>query len=317
MRSPATENDREVVIRHRTVIADEVVELVFEAADGGTLPRWDPGAHIDLVLDPGTVRQYSLCGDPADRRRYRVAVLREVDGRGGSVRIHEKLSVGKVVTIRGPRNHFPLEEHAAYVFLAGGIGITPLLPMIRQVERAGSTWELHYAGRTRGRMAYFAELVVPGRPAQAVVSSEEGRIDVDAILASAVRGSIVYCCGPASLIAAAEDAAARHGLAFRAEHFVPKEIHGAVDAAFTVRLAASEIDVEVPAGRSLLDALLDADIAIPTSCGEGTCGTCEVTVLAGVPDHRDSILTADEQSAGDRMYVCVSRSRSATLVLDL
>jgi ferredoxin-NADP reductase len=302
------------------MVAEDVMEFVLEAEDGGPLPEWEPGAHLDLVLDEATVRQYSLSGDPADPGVYRIAVLREPDGRGGSRRVHDELHPGDTVLIRGPRNHFPLAACAAYVFVAGGIGITPLLPMIRRVAGSGASWQVHYAGRSLARMAYLDELAGLGAGPDAVhvaPSSEGARIDLDAVLGAAPTGASVYCCGPASLITAAEAAAHRYGLAYRAERFVPADRADTVDGPFGVRLATSGLDLDVPVGRSLLEVLLDAGIDVPSSCEEGTCGTCEVGVLDGVPDHRDSILTAQEQAAGDRMYVCVSRSCTARLVLDL
>lgn len=317
------DGDRKVMVRERAMVADRAVELVFAAEDGAPLPPWQPGAHIDLVLDSSTIRQYSLCGDPDDRNTYRVAVLHEPHGRGGSARIHDEMRVGDTVVIRGPRNHFRLEESASYVFIAGGIGITPLLPMIRRVSSAGSTWRLHYAGRQRSTMAYLPELEELGRAADGhqrvhvSPSAEVGRIDLDAVLGGGGPGLIVYCCGPESLLDAVEDAANGRSLLCRTERFVARTIADATNTPFAVRLATTGIELAVPADRPLLDVLFDADVDVLTSCEEGTCGTCEVGVLEGVPDHRDSVLTAEEQASCDRMMVCVSRSRTPRLVLNL
>jgi ferredoxin-NADP reductase len=308
-----------VVVDRRSVLAEDVVEFALRPVAGGELPAWEPGAHVDVVTGDGMVRQYSLCGDPADRTTYRIAVLRQPDGRGGSAWLHDRLDVGDEVTLRGPRNHFPLEPAASYLFLAGGIGITPLLTMVRQVTSSGAPWTLHYGGRTRTSMAYAAELgAVDGDRVTLVPQDESGLLDLGAAVAAAPPGTAVYCCGPEPLIAAAEAVCATRGLSLRTERFSPKEIAAdAVDAAFVVELAASGGELAVPADRSIVDVLVEAGVDILTSCEEGTCGTCETAVLAGTPDHRDSVLTDEEHAAGDRLLPCVSRARSARLVLDL
>lgn len=309
--------DLEVVVQRRTPVADGIVELILGTPGGSLLPPWTPGAHIDVVLDTA-VRQYSLCGDPADRLHYRIAVRREEDGRGGSRRIHDEIRTGDTVVIRGPRNHFALEPSPAYVFIAGGIGITPLLPMLRQAEAQGSEWRLYYGGRRSATMAYCDEVAAyGGRRVTVSTSATAGRMDLDAALRHASPDSIVYCCGPATLLEASRVAAMERGMRCRTEHFAPKEIADAVDAPFTVRLESTGTSLTVPAERSLLDVLIDADADVFSSCEEGTCGTCEVPVLEGVPDHRDSVLTPEEQAAGDRMMACVSRALSATIVLDI
>lgn len=320
---PASGIDFRVTVRRRSVVAEGAIELVLEGIDGEQLPLWAPGAHVDLVLDDQTIRQYSLCGDPSDRTTYRVAVLQEQEGRGGSTRIHRDLDAGDTVMLRGPRNHFELARDEAYLFVAGGIGITPLLPMIREVDAAGLSWRLYYAGRQRATMAYVSELeaLYPGNDGrqrvQVLPSAEVGRLDVDRVLSEAEPGSVVYCCGPESLLDAVEEASAKHGLPCHVERFTPRTIENAVDIPFIVRLASSGTELEVPADRTVLDVLFDADIDVITSCEEGTCGTCEVHVLEGVPDHRDSVLTHEERTACDRMMVCVSRSLSHLIVLDV
>jgi ferredoxin-NADP reductase len=321
MAKASTVSDRKVVIVSRRMLAEGVVELQMASEDGASLPEWEPGAHIDLVLDSDTIRQYSLCGDPTDRSIYRVAVLDEPDGRGGSRRVHADVAEGDTLMIQGPRNHFTLQESESYVFIAGGIGITPLIPMIRRVAASGLPWHLHYAGRRRSTMAYLPDLELLDTDVQARVhispSEETGRIDLDLILGSADLGVTVYCCGPTTLLDAVEAAAAARRVRCRTERFAAKRIEGVVDRSFTVRLASSGVELAVARDCPLLDVLFDANADIITSCEEGTCGTCEVTVLEGVPDHRDSVLTADEQAAGDRMMVCVSRSHTPLLVLDL
>ncbi|GAA0945985.1 PDR/VanB family oxidoreductase [Pseudonocardia zijingensis] len=309
------------VVGRRSAPAEDVVEFALHPVAGGELPAWEPGAHVDVVLGSGMVRQYSLCGDPADRTTYRIAVLRQADGRGGSAWLHDRLEVGEEIALRGPRNHFPLEPAGSYVFLAGGIGITPLLPMVRRVAASGAAWTLHYGGRTRASMAYLAELTdvddLGGDCVNLVPQDEYGLIDLSAALDPAPPETAIYCCGPEPLIAAAEVACAARGLALRTERFSPREIADAVDTAFVVALAASGEELVVPAGRSIVDVLVEAGADILTSCEEGTCGTCELAVLAGTPDHRDSVLTDEERAAGDRILPCVSRASSERLVLDL
>ncbi|GAA1386274.1 PDR/VanB family oxidoreductase [Pseudonocardia kongjuensis] len=309
--------DLDLVVADKQVVADGVALLTLRRADGGELPAWEPGAHVDLVLGADLVRQYSLCGDPADRTGWRLAVLREQSGRGGSAHVHDVLATGDTVTARGPRNRFPLVPAASYVFVAGGIGITPIVPMVAAAAAAGADWRLVYGGRTRASMA-FTELAerhpdrVEIRP-----QDETGLLDLAGIL-DAAPDRPVYCCGPEALLGAVEQECARRGAVVHVERFAPKD--GALDGpqeAFEVELAGTGEVFAVPAGRSVLDVLEDAGVEVLSSCQEGTCGTCETGVLAGVPDHRDSLLDDDERAANDAMMICVSRSRSARLVLDL
>ncbi|GAA3528242.1 PDR/VanB family oxidoreductase [Amycolatopsis ultiminotia] len=308
-----------LTVGRRTAIAQDVVEFELHPRHGGDLPEWQPGAHIDIVIGAGSVRQYSLCGDPGDRTSYRIAVLRRSDGRGGSAWLHEQLHEGARVVVHGPRNHFPLEPAPHYVFLAGGIGITPLLPMIRKVSGEGADWSLHYGGRTLASMAYAGELrAIDASRVRVLPFDECGLIDLAAALDEAAPEARVYCCGPEPLIAAAEAACDRRGLALRTERFSPKQIGSAQgDAPFTVRIASTGAELTVPPDRSIVDVLIEAGVDMLTSCEEGTCGTCETAVLDGRPDHRDSVLTEEEQAAGDRVLPCVSRSLTPRLVLDL
>ncbi|MQY26054.1 PDR/VanB family oxidoreductase [Nocardia aurantia] len=304
----------------KTTVARDVVAVRLAEPDGGPVPAWSPGAHLDLVLDEGLVRQYSLCGDPADDRHLTVAVLREAAGRGGSIRVHDKLEEGDLVEVRGPRNNFALAGALGYLFVAGGIGITPLLPMIGAVAAAGAPWRLLYGGRTRASMAFAGELAAT-HPRQVAIHPQDshGLLDIEAALAAAAPGTAVYCCGPEPLLRAVEDAVRDHeGLTLHVERFAPKVVPvTAADGEFEVELARSGAVVTVPATASILDALEAAGVRTDYSCREGTCGTCEVAVLAGTPDHRDSVLTAEEQAAGDVMMPCVSRCLGIRLVLDL
>ncbi|WIX98022.1 PDR/VanB family oxidoreductase [Amycolatopsis mongoliensis] len=308
-----------LTVGRRQAIARDVVEFELRPLDGGDLPAWQPGAHIDVVVGAGSVRQYSLCGDPGDRTSYRIAVLRQPDGRGGSAWLHERLHEGGRVVVHGPRNHFPLEPAPHYVFLAGGIGITPLLTMIRRVSGEGADWSLHYGGRTLTSLAYAGELrEIDACRVRVVPFDQCGLIDLDAALDEAAPEAHVYCCGPEPMIVAAEAACARRGLRLRTERFAPKEISSSrADTPFEVRIASTGAELAVPADRSIVDILIEAGVDVLTSCEEGTCGTCETGVLDGRPDHRDSVLTEEEQAAGDRILPCVSRSLTARLVLDL
>jgi ferredoxin-NADP reductase len=305
-----------VRVAERRDLASGVVGLDLVAADGAALPEWAPGAHIDLHLPGGLVRQYSLCGDPDDRRRWQVAVLREPDGRGGSACVHDKLAVGDELTVTGPRNHFPLADAADYVFIAGGIGITPILPMLATTERAGRRWRLTYGGRTRASMAFRDELARYGARVRITPQEEYGLLDLDVVLAGIGPETAVYCCGPEGLLQAVEARCPAELL--HVERFAPRAADAdAVDDDFEVVLAGSDRVVLVPAGCSILAALEAAGVDVLSSCHEGTCGTCETAVLDGIPDHRDSVLSRAEQAAGDVMMICVSRSASRQLVLDL
>lgn len=307
-----------LAVASRRTVALDVVESELRPADG-ELPEWRPGAHIDVTAENGIIRQYSLCGDPGDRASYRIAVLRQPGSRGGSAWLHGQLREGDRVIVGRPRNHFALERGSRYLFLAGGIGITPLLPMIRRVAADGADWSLHYGGRTRASMAYADDLrAIDASRVRLLPFDECGLIDLDNALKDAGPEACVYCCGPEPLLGAAEAACARRGLRLRTERFAPKETGSSrADSPFTVRIASTGAELPVPADRSIIDVLIEAGVDVLTSCEEGTCGTCETAVLGGLPDHRDCVLTEAERAAGDRILPCVSRSRTPLLVLDL
>jgi ferredoxin-NADP reductase len=273
------------------------------------------------VLRDDLIRQYSLCGDPAQATQIEVAVLRESASRGGSEFIHNHLEEGDAVRIRGPRNHFELVDAGSYVFIAGGIGITPIVPMVKALSSRGAAWRLIYGGRTTHTMA-FREQLLARHPGQVDIRPEDetGLLDIAGIVGelAADADTVVYCCGPEPLLTAVEEACEVHRVTLRVERFSPKS--GALDThcgPFEVKLARTGITVAVPADVSIVEALEEAGIEVPTSCEEGICGTCQTTVLAGIPEHHDSVLTADERAAGNTMTVCVSRARSSPLVLDL
>lgn len=306
-----------VRIEERREQAEGVVGLLLEPVDSA-LPEWSPGAHIDFSPEGGQTRQYSLCSDPADGDRWRIAVLEVADGRGGSSWIHRRVAVGDEVEIAGPRNHFAFGVAESYQFVAGGIGITPILPMVRAAERAGADWRLAYGGRTRASMAFLDELEAYEDRVAVLPQDETGLLDLPAVLGEPVPGRVVYACGPEPLLAVLEQVmAGRPDEKLRLERFSPAAPVDATGAAFEVEVASTGQRIAVGEGVSIIDALSDAGVGVDFSCREGTCGTCETAVLAGVPDHRDSVLTEEEREGNDCMMICVGRCRSGPLVLDL
>ncbi|WP_116450545.1 PDR/VanB family oxidoreductase [Blastococcus litoris] len=303
----------------KTMQAEGVLTLDLAAPSGGRLRDWTPGSHIDLVLPNGMTRQYSLCGDRWDPLTYRVGVLLEPAGRGGSSYVHDSLQVGDLVGVGGPRNNFPLVPSQRYLFVAGGIGITPILPMVRQAEMLGADWQLLYGGRRRGSMAFLGELEGYGDRVLVRPEDEHGLLDLAGFLGGPRDGVRIYACGPGPLLAAMERTCTGwppHTL--RTERFVAEEAGAPVRTApFEVELARSGTTVTVTPDLTVLEALNRVGVEVLSSCRRGVCGTCETTVLAGRPDHRDALLDDDEREADDCMYVCVSRSRDERLVLDL
>ncbi|PWJ53994.1 Ferredoxin-NADP reductase [Quadrisphaera granulorum] len=327
--------ERDLVVAARTVVADGVVALDLVAHNGRDLPAWAPGAHVDLVLAdgraPGTERverQYSLCGDLADRSTWRVAVLREDGGRGGSVRVHHEVREGQRLRVRGPRNHFTCQllPGAAYRFLAGGIGITAVLPMARAATAAGVDWTLDYAGRSISTMAFADDALAldDGTGRVRLHPADQGaRLDVAALVKGAVdHGAGVYACGPARLLTALEEAFTAEGRpeSLHVERFEAVEYGEPVWAEpFEVELATTGDVVVVSPGQSVLEAIEEQSPAavVLSSCRRGTCGMCEVPVLEGEIEHRDSVLTPVEREESAVMMACVSRAAGPRIVLDV
>ncbi|GAA4082233.1 PDR/VanB family oxidoreductase [Streptomyces hundungensis] len=309
---------RRLTVTERAEPAEGVVRLRLEAPDGAELPAWEPGAHLDLVLPSGLVRQYSLCGDPADRTAYTVATRLIGGGRGGSREVHEQLREAVELSVRGPRNRFPLVPSASYAFIAGGIGITPILPMLRAVEASGASWRLLYGGRSRATMPFLDEIERlggaggPGGKVTVVAEDESGMADLGAFLAASPADAAVYCCGPEPLMDAV-GAALDPGRTPHLERFAP----GAATAGsgFEVELRRSGRTLAVPADRSLLSVLRAEVPGVSYSCEQGFCGTCQQRVLEGEIDHRDELLTDAERDGS--MLICVSRCLGKRLVLDL
>ena len=316
-----TTREFEAVVRveGKALAAEDVAALTLHELEGQPLPHWEPGAHVDLIIDGVATRQYSLCGDPNDHDTWRLGILRDANGSGGSLYVHDQLHPGDIVRIRGPRNNFPLAASPHYLFIAGGIGITPMLPMIRTAHAAGADWQLMYGGRRRASMAFLDELSAYGDRVTVWPQDESGLIDLPSLLGTPKPETLVYCCGPEPLLAAVEAQCAHWPKgSLHVERFVPKPLTEPVLAeAFEVHLAASDMTLTVPVDRSILSVVEEAGVGVLSSCGEGTCGTCEVAVVEGIPDHRDSVLDAEQREAGDCMMICVSRSSTPRLVLNL
>lgn len=305
----------EVAVVERIVRASGVVE--FELAPcAGALPGWEPGAHITVRTPAGVTREYSLLGSPA-AQTWRIAVLRQDEGRGGSVSMHDEVVVGAQLVVSGPANHFAFVPNDSCTFIAGGIGITPILPMLAAAQAAGTDWSLTYVGRNRESMAFADDLTAKyGERVQCVAVQESGRPDLEQLVAA--RSGTVYCCGPQSMVdqltALAHD---RDDLQLRTERFEAAEVDTSQDTGFELVLDRSGISVDVGPEESIVDALDRVGVGVLSSCREGTCGTCETVVLTGEIEHRDVVLTEEEREAGDLMMVCVSRAACPRLVLDL
>ncbi|MFE7741511.1 PDR/VanB family oxidoreductase [Nocardia sp. NPDC057455] len=312
-----------LVVTERRIEAHDhhVVSLRLAAPDGRALPPWRPGAHLDLELPSGRLRQYSLCGDPADVRAYRVAVRRIPEGGGGSMEVHDSLPVGSPIVVRGPRNAFPFavpghgSAAARLHFVAGGIGITPILPMARLAHRLGLEWSMVYTGRSRATLPFLDEIASFGDRVVVRTDDEHGLPDAGALLPAVGPDTAIYCCGPVPMIAVIAHAVRESpSVELHSERFSPPPIVNGKP--FELQFASTGEVVEVGAERTALDAILAARPDRPYSCRQGFCRTCKVRVLTGEPDHRDSVLTAAERAAG-AMLVCVSRADGGRLVLDL
>jgi cytochrome P450/ferredoxin-NADP reductase len=304
--------------------ADDVISLRLRLPGGGLLPEWQPGAHLELRLPSGRLRQYSLCGSPADRTSYTVAVLREHAGRGGSVEVHAIADGGVGVTVRGPRNHFKLVDAPDYLFIAGGIGVTPILAMVREVSTRNASFRMIYGGRTRSSMAFTPALsALAGDRVTFVPQDEAGIPDIAGALATVGPETAIYCCGPGPMINAVEQACADAGLAHQLhiERFTASgdEIvfDPADNTAFDVELVRSGVTAHVPADKRLIEVIRENIPGISYDCEQGYCGACETRVLGGVPVHRDTVLTDEEKAAAHTMMICVGRCSSEKLVLDL
>ncbi|MGW8482634.1 2Fe-2S iron-sulfur cluster-binding protein [Microbacterium sp. NPDC055903] len=307
----------ELTVSGRRQVARDVIELTLAPVDPRELPAWAPGSHAELRLPSGLVRHYSLCGSPSERGAYTIAVQHERDGRGGSAEIHDAVGVGTGVELLAVRNRFPLVYAPSYRLIAGGIGITPLLPIARLLARRGTPFTLLHLVRDRATQGYHDEVERLG--GVVMETSTQGRPDLEAFLYSAAPGTAVYCCGPTGLVERVSAAADAAGLAFHSEVFTPPQAradHFADPEAFDLVLGRSGERIHVPAESSALDALRDAGHPAASSCEEGWCGSCEVGVREGSVLHRDRVLTDAERDAGTSMMLCVSRAETE-VVIDL
>jgi vanillate O-demethylase ferredoxin subunit len=306
--------------------ADKIRSYELVALDGGDLPAFTAGAHIDVHLPNGLVRQYSISSDPDDRRRYVIAVQREPESRGGSACLHEEIEPGDRLAITAPMNNFPLRDKAARVILiAGGIGVTPVLSMVRQLQKAAADWQLHYCARGPELTAFRELLSAPPYDARTTFHYDGGDpakgLDVVGLLATPRPGDHLYCCGPTGLMAAVRAASAHWPSgAVHFEYFsVDEAVIGehAPDGAFEVEIASTGEVFEIPADKSILEVLEENGIEVDSACQDGLCGTCITGVLEGEPDHRDMVLDDEEHASNTLMTVCCSRARSKRLKLDL
>jgi vanillate O-demethylase ferredoxin subunit len=308
-------------VRIRTIRweADGINSYVLEPVGGGMMPAFEPGAHVDLQLEKGLARSYSLVNDPAIRGYYEITVHHAIDGRGGSRHIHEKWRVGQIVEMSEPKNNFPMVEDASHtVLVAGGIGITPMLPMIARLEKLGRSWELHYVAATPDRAAYVDRVEEYDRVEIAYDGVPGGqRLDLKAICERAPADAHLYCCGPTGMLDAFVATNADRPKGHAHIEYFSAETELATEGGYTLELAKSGKTIAVEEGETMLDALLMAGVDIGFACSEGICGTCQVKVLDGVPDHRDHFLTDEEKAANKLIMVCCSGAKTANLVLDI
>lgn len=316
-----------VRVSRKQAQAEGISSFDFVAADGGPLPAFEAGAHVDVHLPGGLVRQYSLCNRPGPTGRYQVAVLREPRSRGGSQAMHDRVHEGDLLSIGAPRNRFPLVAGAqSHLLMAGGIGVTPLLAMAEALHAGGEAFELHYAARSLARTAFAGPLAAAPYASKVHLHLDDGppgqRLDLAALLAGPPPpGRHLYVCGPQGYIEAVLGTAKSEGWPesqLHCEYFGAAPVAAAAgDGPFEVQVASSGRVVVVPVGTSITQALSDAGVFVPTSCEQGICGTCLTRVLGGTPEHRDQYLTPEEQAANDVCLPCCARARTPRLVLEL
>jgi len=311
----------EVEVTRKVQASLDIATLTLKATSGADLPAWEPGAHVDVLLPDGMVRQYSLCGSTSDLSSYRIGVLRDPASRGGSAYLHEGLRERDRLELRGPRNHFELLPAQRYVFAAGGIGVTPLVPMVRAALAAGADFEFIYCARSREVMAFADELEdALGSRLTVNADDESGLFDLAGYFADVQPDTLVYTCGPGpfldAVVGATKDWPSGR---VHFERFEPLEFDAATNTSFEVEIASSGAVLTVPADRSILSVLGENGARVLSSCTEGTCGTCEVGVLRGgeTIEHRDAVLSPEERESGEMMMVCVSRCTGGRLLLDL
>lgn len=318
------ESQLKVRIVRKAVEARDIVSLELAPLDGGHLPAFSAGSHIDVEIRPGLVRQYSLCNDPTETHRYQIGVLRDPASRGGSVAVHDELAEGQVVTISHPRNHFPLVPAKRSLLFAGGIGVTPILCMAERLAQTGADFEMHYCARSADRAAFVERIRNAGFADRVYLHYDDGdagqKLDLGALLETADADTHLYVCGPSGFIEFVTQTAQGRGWSddrIHFEYFAGQQIDTSCDQPFEVKLASSGRVVTVPATQTVVAALRDAGVEIEVSCEQGICGTCLTRVLDGEPDHRDNYFTDEEKAANDQFLPCCSRAKSKQLVLDL
>jgi vanillate O-demethylase ferredoxin subunit len=313
-----------VQVVRKTPEATGICSFELAAPAGLQLPTFAAGAHIDVHVGPGTVRQYSLCNDPAERHRWRIAVLREPSSRGGSAGMHERVQVGDTVRVSTPRNLFALTPTGPSLLMAGGIGVTPLLSMAQVLHRTGRAFEMHYCARSADRMAFRSEIEEAPFARQVSFHADDGdaqqKLQIHSVLSGAAPDTHLYVCGPGGFMEHVLGAARSLGWAeerLHREYFAAGPVDTSADNAFEVQLARSGKRCLVPPDKTVLEVLLASGLDVPSSCEAGVCGTCLTRVIEGTPDHRDTFLTDDERRANDQFTPCCSRARTPVLVLDL
>jgi vanillate O-demethylase ferredoxin subunit len=312
-----------VRIACRKELAHGIISLELRATDDAALPSFEAGAHIDVFVRPDLVRQYSLCNDPADNTHYRLAVLLEANSRGASREIHRAFVEGQTICISQPKNNFPLDETARHSWLfAGGIGITPLLPMARRLDRIGRDFSLHYCVRNPARAAFLDEISASAIARRTYLHFDDGpadqRLDVDLVLRSPDSADHIYVCGPQGFMDYVISRAREAGWPEERIHL--EYFNAGIETggeAFTVVAARSDKSVEVPSNKSIAQALKEVGIESLLSCEQGVCGTCLTEVLEGTPDHRDLVQTEQEKAQNRLIAVCCSRSKSKKLILNI
>lgn len=304
--------------------AEGIASFELARIDGGPLPSFSAGSHIDVHVDAGVVRQYSLCNDPRETHRYLIAVLRDPNSRGGSIAMHERIREGDVISISEPRNHFPLVQARRSVLLAGGIGVTPLLCMAERLDNIGADFEMHYCSRSRERTAFLDRISASSFAQRAHFHFDDdaagAELDLAALLARPDGDTHLYTCGPAGFIDHVTSAAKQYGWSsdnIHLEYFGAQQQASSADGEFEVRIASSGRCYTIPAGKTVVRVLEENGIDIPISCEQGVCGTCITRVLDGTPDHRDLFFTDEEKAKNDQFTPCCSRAKTRTLVLDL
>jgi vanillate O-demethylase ferredoxin subunit len=315
----------EVRVARKATEALDICTFELVPANGGALPPFGAGSHIDVEVAAGLVRQYSLCNDPGEQHRYVIGVLRDPNTRGGSAGMHEHVAEGSVIRISEPRNHFPLAHNARRsLLLAGGIGVTPILCMAERLAVAGADFEMHYCTRSRERTAFTERIRRSAFSDRVHFHHDDGdaaqKLDLPSLLAAPRPDTHLYVCGPGGFLDFVISTAKAHGWSesnIHFEYFSAKVVAGESDAAFDVKIASSGRVVRIPVGCPITMALDQAGVAIPVSCEQGVCGTCLTRVLGGEPDHRDHYLTDDEKAKNDQMLPCCSRAKGPLLVLDL